>query len=77
MSFERAWKECYIQSLQSRSKWRNQIETVKVGDIVLIKDTELIKNTIWPLGRIIKTFPGTEDQIRAVDVRHDHKTLTC
>ncbi len=47
---------------------------MKVGDIVLIKDTKLMKNARWPLGRIVKTFPGTDDQIRAVDVRHDHKT---
>ncbi len=35
---------------------------------------ELMNNARWPLGRIVKTFPGTDDQIRAVDVRHDHKT---
>jgi hypothetical protein len=35
------WKNEYLQSLQSRSKWNKRHSNLEVGDIVLMKDDTL------------------------------------
>ena len=54
------WKREFLSILQTRQKWVAVEPNFKVDDIVLIKDENLPRNQ-WPLGRIIKTFPGTDD----------------
>ncbi len=39
-----------------------------VGDIVLLNDQQLFTHT-WPLGRIIKTYSGSDGKVRVVDVQ--------
>ena len=41
----RQWKSRYLQSLQSRSKWKTLFPNVKVGDIVVLKDETLFDRT--------------------------------
>ena len=47
------WKNCYLQSMTARSKWKRPTHNYKVGDIVLLKD-ELLFNRNWPLARSIQ-----------------------
>ncbi len=62
------WSGHYLQSLQSRSKWRNRKENVRVGQIVYIKDITLSNGLKWPLGKIIKVYAGRDNLIRTVDL---------
>ncbi len=62
------WSGHYLQSLQSRSKWRNRKENVRVGQIVYIKDITLSNGLKWPLGKIIKVYAGRDNLVRTVDL---------
>ncbi len=35
----RVWRQSYLSSLQSRNKWRRKAHTLKVGDVVYLKET--------------------------------------
>lgn len=39
-----------------------------MGEVVIVMDDQLPRNR-WPLGRIIKTHPGDDGQVRAVTVK--------
>ena len=41
--------------------------TIKVNDIVLVDDVNLPRGE-WPLGRITKLKPSSDDQVRTVKV---------
>ncbi len=71
---EKEWKGCYINSLQSRSRWRKESVNPSVGDLVFIKDDTLMRNSRWPLGKIVKLHPGPDKKVRTVDVQHMRKT---
>ncbi len=63
-----AWQGRYLQSLQARPKWTKRTRDFQEDDIVYVKD-EVLKHRDWPLARIIKTFPGDDGRVRAVDVK--------
>ncbi len=63
-----AWRASYLQSLNARNKWITKKRNLQVGDIVYIKDDSLCTRN-WPIARIIKTFPGDDGLVRAVDVQ--------
>lgn len=44
---------------------------MKTGDVVLLKDQELLPRS-WPLARIIETYPGKDGQTRVVKVKTQH-----
>lgn len=73
--FWRLWSHEYIQTLQIRKKWHNTQTNVQPGQIVLVsEDNEAPTN--WSLGRILKTYPGTDGLVRVADVRCRSKTLS-
>ncbi len=68
------WRRVYLQTLQARQKWLKSTTNLKVGDCVIIKDDTLKKEDvpslrIWPLAIIVKTYPGKDGHVRAVDLR--------
>lgn len=53
--FWNKWSNEYISNLQVRTKWKNEQENLKEGDMVLIKE----ENTAplhWPVGRVKKNI---------------------
>ena len=69
--FWKRWKVEYLTALQVRQKWNKDCNTIEVGKVVILE----IPNTPplrWPLGIINKIYPGTDNQIRVVDVRTKH-----
>ncbi len=68
-----AWKSCYLQSLQARTRWLNNNSTVKVNDLVYLKD-ETLSSPRWPLAKVVTTYPGTDGRVRAVDVLYNGRT---
>ncbi len=72
--FAHSWRGCYIQSLQARSKWKTMKENIKIGELVLVKDQTLLNSSRWPLGKIIRVFPGNDKLVRTVDVLCNGKT---
>ncbi|CAB4005371.1 Hypothetical predicted protein [Paramuricea clavata] len=68
------WKNEYLQSLQSRSKWNKRHPNLEVGDIVLMKDDTLWN--LWPMGRITKAIKSEDGKVRKAEVmvyRHGEK----
>ena len=75
--FWKRWRVEYIQTLQSRRKWKCEQANLKVGDIVLMRDKEAHRNA-WPMGMVVTVFPGEDDRVRKVEVKttREGKTST-
>ena len=69
-SFWRKWQEMYFPTLVIQQKWHAKKRNVKVGDIVLVQDSGMIKGK-WKLGKVIKADPSTRDGcVRTVDIQY-------
>ena len=66
--FWRRWLREWLPGLSPRSKWQKPKEDLKLGDVVLVLTPDTPRGK-WPLGRIIRTFPGPDGHIRTVDVQ--------
>lgn len=58
----------YLHSLQKKSKWTKKERNLAVGDLVLIIDNTS-SPSYWPIGRVIRVFPGSENMVRAALVQ--------
>ena len=70
----RQWKKAYLQTLQSREKWRGPTPNIQVGDCVLVKDESLRKEHVpsqrlLPLELVTAVYPGSDGLVRAVDIK--------
>lgn len=66
--FWRRWSAEYLQHLQRAGKWRTQKPNLQPGDVVVITDTNSFTNH-WPMGLILKVYPGKDGLVRTVDVK--------
>lgn len=67
--FWKRWTADYLNQLQVRNKWNRQSnETLKLNDLVLIRD-ENLPPTQWLTGRVMETHPGTDGLTRVVTLR--------
>ncbi|KAM8702202.1 hypothetical protein ACLKA7_001894 [Drosophila subpalustris] len=66
--FWKQWSEEYLQELQARHKWKTVNANIKEDMLVLIKEDN-IPVMSWPMGRIVKTYPGQDNHVRVVDVK--------
>lgn len=55
----------FLNTLQTRGKWASSKRDVTVGDVVLIKDENLLRNQ-WRLGRIHECYTDNDGHIRKV-----------
>ena len=62
------WKKEFLSQLQSRQKWTIPKRDMKVGDIVIIKDDNVPRNT-WPLGRIAEAYASDDNLVRKVKIK--------
>ncbi|KAJ8017933.1 hypothetical protein HOLleu_44355 [Holothuria leucospilota] len=62
------WRKEYVVTLQQRDKWQRQRRNVQVGDVVLIVDKSVPRNT-WPMGVVETTFKDTKGDVRSCQVR--------
>ncbi|XP_035984516.1 uncharacterized protein LOC118558168 [Fundulus heteroclitus] len=67
-TFWKRWKQEYLSTLQVRRKWTRQEKNIKVGDVVLLKDSQAHRND-WPIGIIVKTLPSSDRIVRKVEVK--------
>ena len=66
--FWERWSNCYITSLNNFKKCYQPQRSIAVGDIVLIKDSDLFIHS-WPSARIIQTHRGDDGLVRVATVR--------
>ncbi|KAI4894756.1 hypothetical protein NFI96_009065 [Prochilodus magdalenae] len=55
------WRQEYLPTLQQRQKWTVSRRNLHVGDLVLLKDKQVARNS-WPMARVAATFPGKDNR---------------
>lgn len=73
-SFWQRWKSEYLTTLQNRYKWSSQKPSIKINDLVIIKD-DRVPPSKWPLARVIDTHPGNDGLIRVVSLKCLQKVI--
>ena len=71
-SFWKRWARDYFSTLIVQQKWYVDKRDLCVGDIVLIQETNALKNS-WKLTQILRLKPGTEGKTRDVELRYKIK----
>lgn len=66
-AFWKRWKHEYLTSLQPRSRWWEKKENMRVDDIVLVKDDNVVRNE-WRLGRVTKVLLSDDGLVRRVEL---------
>jgi hypothetical protein len=66
--FWKRWKTEYLNTLQSRRKWNQRQRNLSLGDVVLVRDKELSRNS-WPMGIVVKSVPSEDGLVRKVIIR--------
>lgn len=58
----------YLPALQIREKWQTDTAPLQLDTVVLIVDPQLPR-ALWPIGRVIKVYPGSDSRIRTAEVK--------
>ncbi|XP_057688053.1 uncharacterized protein LOC130913445 [Corythoichthys intestinalis] len=66
--FWRCWRQDYLPTLQSRRRWTEKKRDAKVGDIVILKDSQTARNE-WPMAMVTAVFPGRDGRVREVQLK--------
>lgn len=66
--FWKRWVKEYLPTLTKRTKWFKKAKPLEVGDIVLVVDENLPRNT-WPKGRIISVKRGRDNNVRSATIQ--------
>lgn len=67
--FWKQWRDGYLQTLQTRRKWKTDVPNVKDGDVILLKDKNLPRNE-WKVGVIVNAIKSECDgKVRKAEVR--------
>ncbi|XP_071582382.1 uncharacterized protein [Temnothorax nylanderi] len=66
--FWKIWQTDYVNTLQQRVKWRKAQPSIKVGSMVLVRNSTL-PPCKWELGRVIRCHEGSDGLVRVVSVK--------
>lgn len=73
-NFWTRWAKEYVSELQTRCKWRENVDSLEPNTLVIIKDDKL-PPLKWSLGRIISTISGKDGVSRVADIRTSSGTI--
>ena len=62
------WLQEYLSGLAVRKKWFQPMANVAIGDLVLVVDYGIPRG-FWPLGKIVRVFPGHDNVVRSAEVK--------
>ncbi|XP_071118402.1 uncharacterized protein [Haliotis cracherodii] len=62
------WMREWLPTLNVRKKWFTPSRDIQVDDVVIVVSPDTPRG-VWPLGRVLKTYPGKDDHIRVLDVQ--------
>ncbi|XP_058827676.1 uncharacterized protein LOC131687609 [Topomyia yanbarensis] len=71
--FWKRWIQVYLPTIARRTKWFSEVRPLQVDDLVVVVD-ESVRNG-WLRGRVIKTYPSLDGQVRKVDVQTNNGVL--
>lgn len=66
--FWKIWHKYYLNILQSRPKWRDDVPNISVGTLVILREANT-PPLFWPMARVVKVFPGSDNKVRAFEVK--------
>lgn len=66
--FFKQWSKQYLTMLQNRPRWKNEKPNLNVVELVVLRSDNL-SHSNWPMARIVKTYPGKDNMVRALDVK--------
>ncbi|XP_022824120.1 uncharacterized protein LOC111358887 isoform X4 [Spodoptera litura] len=66
--FWRRFNKEYISQLHQRTRWQRSRGALTEGSLVIVKD-EALPVAQWPLGRIVKLYPGHDGEARVADIK--------
>lgn len=66
--FWKRWSKEYIHTLIHRPKWSTPKANLKIGDLVFLFNANIFPLS-WPMGRVVKVFPGLDGTVRVVQVK--------
>ena len=70
--FWKKWIRDFWPSLIIRQKWHFEKRNLRVGDIVIFQDSNILKAN-WKLGEILIANEGKDNKVRDVSIRYKHK----
>ena len=69
-AFWQKWTRDYFPSLIIRQKWHTAKRSVKVGDVVMVQDSNNVRGR-WRMGRVSKAEPSLRDGfVRNIDIEY-------
>ena len=71
------WRKEYMLTLQERQKWKRIRRDSKVGDIVLIKDDDLVGRNQWQLAKVVEVYESADGHVHSAKLLVADSTLDC
>ena len=72
-TFWKRWMRDYFPSLIVRQKWHTSTRNVRVGDVVLVQDSNAIRGQ-WRMAQVTDAKPGKDSKVRDVELRYKIQT---
>ncbi|XP_057695374.1 uncharacterized protein LOC130917729 [Corythoichthys intestinalis] len=66
--FWRCFTQNYLPTLQTRNKWTEDKDDLKVGTVVMVADPQSPRS-LWPVGTVKTIMPGRDNKVRVAEVQ--------
>ena len=63
----------YFHTLIIRNKWHTEKRNLRLGDVVLVKDSNAIRG-IWKMAQVCEVFVSRDNKVRDVSVRYTNQS---
>ncbi|XP_070075755.1 uncharacterized protein [Drosophila takahashii] len=73
--FWKKWHQEYLTTLQQRPKWTTSTPNISTGNVVLVKESNSPPAS-WHIARVMETYPGKDDLVRAVKLKTQAGEMT-
>ena len=73
-TFWERWSAEYLTTLQARQKWTAETDSLKIGDIVIVKEDNMPPLS-WALARVTALHPGAGNVPRVATIRIRNKDM--
>lgn len=73
--FWQRFSQEFVSTLQQKTKWQTYGEDLKIGTMVIVKDTNL-PPLLWLLGRVTAIKPGSDGRVRVAEIQTKKGTIT-
>lgn len=66
------WFDEIFPTLQRVPRYAKRLANLKLNDLVILKEST--PSTLWPLGRVMKLYPGVDGIVRVIDIKTKNGT---